>query len=235
MMSLSSRTHESVSKLLILTYERIQGVMDFARERYDALASLCDAVALLDMCHSFADLVASNSGSSWCRPVLNDCSTHEKLDQNNTIGSGCIAIRNGRYAIDVSTTGLASSAMGARDEYIPNDSYASAFQNFTVITGINGSGKSTYLKQLAITVILAQCGCYVPAEEAFIPIRDRLCTRIGNTDDQEHNISTFMQEMKDTAYICRNATEKSLILIDELGRATSNEDGVAIAWAVAGK
>jgi DNA mismatch repair ATPase MutS len=125
--------------------------------------------------------------------------------------------------------------MGARDEYIPNDSYASAFQNFTVITGINGSGKSTYLKQLAITVILAQCGCYVPAEEAFIPIRDRLCTRIGNTDDQEHNISTFMQEMKDTAYICRNATEKSLILIDELGRATSNEDGVAIAWAVAGK
>lgn len=88
------------------------------------------------------------------------------------------------------------------------------------------------MKQIAITVILAHCGSYVPAEEAYIPIRDRICTRIGTTDDQEHNISTFMQEMKDTAFICKNATDKSLILIDELGRATSNEDGVAIAWAI---
>jgi len=74
-------------------------------------------------------------------------------------------------------------------------------------------------------IVLAHCGSYVPAEEAFIPIRDRLCTRIGTSDDQEHNISTFMQEMKETAFICRNATDRSLILIDELGRATSNEDG----------
>ena len=88
------------------------------------------------------------------------------------------------------------------------------------------------MKQIAITVILAHCGSYVPAEEAYIPIRDRICTRIGTTDDQEHNISTFMQEMKDTAFICKHASDKSLILIDELGRATSNEDGVAIAWAI---
>ena len=88
------------------------------------------------------------------------------------------------------------------------------------------------MKQIAVTVILAHCGSYVPAEEAYIPVRDRICTRIGTTDDQEHNISTFMQEMKDTAFICKNATDNSLILIDELGRATSNEDGVAIAWAI---
>jgi len=72
----------------------------------------------------------------------------------------------------------------------------------------------------------------VPAEHAVIPIRDRICTRIGNADDQEHNISTFLLEMKETAFICNAATENSLILLDELGRATSNEDGVAIAWAV---
>jgi MutS domain V len=95
-----------------------------------------------------------------------------------------------------------------------------------------GSGKSTYLKQIAIITILAHCGSYVTAESAKIPIRDRVCCRIGNADDQEHNISTFMLEMKETAFICNNATESSLVLVDELGRATSNEDGVAIAWSM---
>jgi DNA mismatch repair ATPase MutS len=96
----------------------------------------------------------------------------------------------------------------------------------------NGSGKSTYLKQIALIVILAHCGSYVPAEEALLPIRDQICTRIGTADDQEHNISTFLMEMKETAFICNSTTEKSLFLLDELGRATSNEDGVAVAWAV---
>jgi len=101
----------------------------------------------------------------------------------------------------------------------------------TIISGINGSGKSTYLKQIAMIVILAQCGSYVPAEQACIPVRDQLFCRIGNSDDPEHNLSTFMLEMKETAFICNHATDRSLVLIDELGRATSNEDGVAIAWA----
>lgn len=95
-----------------------------------------------------------------------------------------------------------------------------------------GSGKSTYLKQIAIITIMAHCGSYVTADSAKIPIRDRVCCRIGNADDQEHNISTFMLEMRETAFICNNATSRSLILVDELGRATSNEDGVAIAWSV---
>lgn len=97
----------------------------------------------------------------------------------------------------------------------------------------SGSGKSTYLRQIALITVLAHCGSYVPAEEAVIPMRDRLCCRIGNADDQEHNISTFLLEMKETAFICNHATSRSLVLVDELGRATSNEDGVAIAWATA--
>jgi MutS domain V len=92
--------------------------------------------------------------------------------------------------------------------------------------------QTTYLKQIAMIVILAQCGSYVPAESASIPIRDRICCRIGTADDTEHNLSTFMLEMKETAFICNNANDSSLILIDELGRATSNEEGIAIAWSV---
>jgi DNA mismatch repair ATPase MutS len=88
------------------------------------------------------------------------------------------------------------------------------------------------LKQLGLITVLAQIGSYVPADEAFIPIRDLLCTRIGTGDDFEHNLSSFMLEMKEAAFICRSVTPKSLVLVDELGRATSNEDGCAIAWAV---
>ena len=209
-----------------MTHSRIQEVLQLARDNYDCLASLSDAIALLDMCHCFADNVAS-SRMPWCRPLLSD-SNNDPHQQDNSCGSGAIAIRNGRYAIDVTSNGENSKER----QFVPNDCYSSALQNFTVITGINGSGKSTYLKQIALIVILAQCGSYVPAEEALLPIRDQICTRIGTADDQEHNISTFLLEMKETAFICNSTTEKSLFLLDELGRATSNEDGVAIAWSV---
>lgn len=233
--SFNLRARDNVRDLLVLTHERTQEVMDTARSHYDAMAALGDAIALLDMCHSFADTV-SLSSEPWCRPIITDPgrrsawvdSTATADDTSSTAeSSATLMIRNGRYGIDVSELHL-----GAEDgptSFIPNDTYG---KHFTLITGINGSGKSTYLKQIAIIVVLAHCGCYVPAEQAFIPIRDRLCTRIGNADDQEHNISTFMLEMRETAFICNSATEKSLMLLDELGRATSNEDGVAIAWSV---
>jgi DNA mismatch repair ATPase MutS len=94
---------------------------------------------------------------------------------------------------------------------------------------VNGGGKSTYLKTIGLISILAQVGCYVPAEEAFLPLRDFLCTRIGTGDDFERNMSSFMLEMKETSFICDAVMTRkcrSLVLIDELGRATSNEDGV---------
>eukprot|EP00804_Cyclotella_cryptica_P011454 CCRYP_016393-RB/>CCRYP_016393-RB protein AED:0.23 eAED:0.23 QI:109/1/1/1/0.6/0.5/6/1021/1134 len=223
--SLNSRAQENVQDLLLMTHERIQEALKVARENYDCLASLSDAIALLDMCHCFADNVAS-SRMPWCRPQLSDCDRQYEDENESFGGGGAIAIRNGRYAIDVGSGACSPS------EFVPNDTYSSSLQNFTVITGINGSGKSTYLKQIALIVILAHCGSYVPAEEAFLPIRDQVCTRIGTADDQEHNISTFLMEMKETAFICNSTTEKSLFLLDELGRATSNEDGVAVAWSV---
>jgi DNA mismatch repair protein MSH4 len=220
--SLNSRAQDNMHDLLLMTHDRIQLVLQVARENYDAVAALCDAVAILDMCHSFADNVTL-SRQTWCRPVVTPY-------DDTTGSSGAFMVRGGRFSIDVSNVGLSTDDRPA--EYIPNDTYAAENKPFTMITGINGSGKSTYLNQIAIIVILAQCGSYVPAEQASIPIRDQLYCRIGNADDQEHNISTFMLEMKETAFICNNATERSLVLVDELGRATSNEDGVAIAWAL---
>ena len=229
--SLNSRAQENVQDLLLMTHGRIQEVLQIARDNYDCIASLSDAIALLDMCHCFADNVAS-SRQAWTRPVLSDRDNTDPRQEGGAFvggGGGAIAIRNGRYAIDVSSTGVSASDGG---DFVPNDTYSSSLQNFTVITGINGSGKSTYLKQIALIVILAHCGSYVPADEALLPIRDQICTRIGTADDQEHNISTFLLEMKETAFICNSTTDKSLFLLDELGRATSNEDGVAVAWAV---
>lgn len=227
--SLNSRAQENVQDLLMMTHSRIQEVLEVARAHYDSLASLSDAIALLDMCHCFADNVAS-SRLPWCRPVLSNRDSITNQDDGSFGRSGAMAIRNGRYAIDVSSNG--TNSMSDCEGFVPNDTYSSALQNFTVITGINGSGKSTYLKQIALIVILAHCGSYVPADEALIPIRDQICTRIGTSDDQEHNISTFLLEMKETASICNSTTDRSLFLLDELGRATSNEDGVAVAWAV---
>eukprot|EP00548_Thalassiothrix_antarctica_P004041 CAMPEP_0194140966 /NCGR_PEP_ID=MMETSP0152-20130528/10464_1 /TAXON_ID=1049557 /ORGANISM="Thalassiothrix antarctica, Strain L6-D1" /LENGTH=993 /DNA_ID=CAMNT_0038839439 /DNA_START=639 /DNA_END=3621 /DNA_ORIENTATION=- len=217
--SLNSRAQDNIQDLLLMTHEHIQEVLDFARKRYDAIASLSDAIALLDLCHSFADNIAS-SCLPWTRPIVNN--------------GNDFTVRNGRYCINP-PFGLATRERQESTppgQYVPNHTYAPGHRNFIILTGANGSGKSTYLKQLAIICVLAHCGSYVPAEKAIVPIRSMLCTRIGVADDQEHNISTFMLEMKETAFICQNAGKKSLILIDELGRATSNEDGLAIAWAV---
>jgi DNA mismatch repair protein MSH4 len=111
-----------------MTHERIQEALAVARENYDSLASLSDAIALLDMCHCFADNVAT-SRMPWCRPRLSDRKASEE-DDNAFYGGGAIAIRNGRYAIDVSPAAKLSS------EFVPNDTYSSAMQNFTVITGM---------------------------------------------------------------------------------------------------
>ncbi|GMH52272.1 hypothetical protein TL16_g01196 [Triparma laevis f. inornata] len=216
--SLNARAQENVQDLLLLTHMRIQEVLDYARERMDALALMVDAAALLDMIHSFSDTVAS-SRKPWTRPTITEG------------GAGGLSIKGGRYPIDFENVNAGMVATN----YVPNDTAAGDEGNFVLITGVNGGGKSTYLKQVALIVILAQIGCFVPAESATISLRNLICTRIGTGDDFEHNISSFMLEMKEISYICNAVTDKSLILVDELGRATSNEDGVAIAWAVAEK
>lgn len=114
---------------------------------------------------------------------------------------------------------------------LPNNLFLSEASNMIIVMGPNMCGKSTYLQQVCLIVILAQVGCYIPARFATIRVVDRIFTRMGTLDNLESNSSTFMTEMKETAFIMQNVSKRSLIVMDELGRATSSSDGFAIAWS----
>jgi DNA mismatch repair protein MutS len=119
-----------------------------------------------------------------------------------------------------------------REQFIPNDVRFGEAERVLLVTGPNMAGKSTILRQIGLTVVLAQLGSYVPAAEATIGVVDRLFTRVGASDNLARGQSTFMVEMSETSAILHNATARSLVLLDEIGRGTSTYDGVAIAWAV---
>ncbi|HEY3938726.1 MAG TPA: DNA mismatch repair protein MutS [Bryobacteraceae bacterium] len=170
------------------------------------------ALAEVDVLAAFAQLAAARN---YCRPQFDD--------------SGDIEIIAGRHPV----IELQESAGGAeRSRYVPNDLYLnSTTQNTLVLTGPNMGGKSTYLRQTALAVIMAQMGSFVPATRARLGIVDRVFTRIGASDNLARGRSTFMVEMTETAAILNTATPNSLILLDEVGRGTSTYDGLAIAWA----
>jgi DNA mismatch repair protein MutS len=123
--------------------------------------------------------------------------------------------------------------MMPREAFIPNDVRLDAERQILIVTGPNMAGKSTVLRQVGLCVLMAQAGCFVPADAAVIGLVDRLFTRVGASDDLARGQSTFMVEMSETAAILHNASRRSLVLLDEIGRGTSTYDGVAIAWAVA--
>ena len=213
--SLSDRAHESISTALVLTNNIIQDALEEIRFYISSIFLLVDSIALLDMLCSFADLVALSS-DSFVRPEL--------------VYDGSLKIRGGRH---LAVSRLQAFASRGEGSFVANDCTIGEDAKFVIVTGPNGSGKSTYIKTPVTIIILAQIGCFVPAIQAIIPIRDRILTRIGTGDDMEHNISTFSMEMKETAYMLNNTTERSMIIVDELGRGTSNLDGIAIAFATA--
>jgi DNA mismatch repair protein MutS len=135
-----------------------------------------------------------------------------------------IVIRNGRHPVLENVLG--------RSRFIANDIHLHSEKQLLLLTGPNMGGKSTYIRQVALIVILAQMGSYIPADFAQIGVVDKLFSRIGASDDLARGHSTFMVEMSETAYILNNVTPRSLVLLDELGRGTSTYDGIAIAWAV---
>jgi DNA mismatch repair protein MSH4 len=208
--SLTDRSTEAINKALIITNNLIQELLDKVRNSMDFLFSVTDSVALLDMIQSFATLIAYTP-HPYTRPKIQT--------------SGPLVISAGRHPIISMLPSQSSSFVG-------NDTYLDKSDNMLIITGANGSGKTVYIKQVALIVILAQIGCYVPAEHATIPIRDKILSRIGTYDDMENNISTFYMEMTEASYIVDNLTEKSLVIIDELGRGTSNIDGISLAFAI---
>src|SRR5262249_55499632 len=172
------------------------------------------ALAELDALASFAHTASLRN---YCRPQFDDSSDLE--------------IVAGRHPVieqqEFSERGLAENA-----RFVPNDLYVnSSNQRILLVTGPNMGGKSTYLRQTALVVIMAQMGSFVPATKARLGIVDRVFTRIGASDNLARGRSTFMVEMTETAAILHSATPRSLILLDEVGRGTSTYDGLAIAWA----
>jgi DNA mismatch repair protein MutS len=157
--------------------------------------------------------------------ALADLAVSKRYVKPDIVETGTLLIRDGRHPVVEGTI---------QDPFIPNDTEMDLEENrLFIITGPNMSGKSTYLRQVALICVLAQMGSFVPAKEARIGLVDRVFTRIGASDDVSRGVSTFMAEMLETAQILRSATERSLILLDEIGRGTSTYDGMAIAWAVA--
>ena len=178
--------------------------------RAGALRAAADAVATLDALVAFARVSAENG---YVRPIIDE--------------SGVIEILAGRHPV-------VEKALGLGDSFVPNDVRLDRdAQQVLIITGPNMAGKSTVMRQVALSVVMAQAGCFVPAKSARIGLSDRVFTRVGASDNLARGQSTFMVEMTETANILHHATRRSLVILDEIGRGTSTFDGLSIAWAVA--
>ncbi len=195
-------------KLYALEYDRFAEIRNRIAGEVERIQKTAGAIAKLDAYLSMA-LVASRN--QYVRPKINT--------------KGIIDIKDGRHPV--------VEKMITNDMFIPNDTYLDNGKNrISVITGPNMAGKSTYMRQTALIVLMAQIGSFVPASKANIGIVDRIFTRVGASDDLASGQSTFMVEMTEVANILRNATAKSLLILDEIGRGTSTFDGLSIAWAV---
>jgi DNA mismatch repair protein MutS len=191
-----------------LEYQIFSDIRDKVAHHVDAIQRLAGSVATLDVLCSLAE-VAHKRG--YCRPVVDE--------------SGRISIKEGRHPV--------VELLVQEEKFVPNDtSMDAAGDQVIILTGPNMAGKSTYLRQVGQIVLMAQMGSFVPAASAEIGVVDRIFTRVGAVDDLAGGQSTFLVEMTETANILNNATPKSLVLLDEVGRGTSTFDGLSIAWAV---
>lgn len=195
---------EEAQKLEARLYEEL---LEILARNIPVFQQISQAVALLDCFVSFAVVARENK---YCRPEMTE--------------EGAITVEEGRHPVVEEIS---------RDRFVPNDCLLDGGENRTmIITGPNMAGKSTYLRQIALIVLMAHIGCFVPAKRAVIPVCDRIFTRIGASDNLILDRSTFMVEMTEVANILRNATDKSLLILDEVGRGTSTFDGLSIAWSV---
>src|SRR5581483_11534944 len=201
---------DAEEKILALERELFAEVRRFAASQAQRIRGTAAAIAELDVIAALAQIAAENSYS---RPSFSS--------------DGEMRILAGRHPV------IEKLAEAEAGRFIPNDLYLNPTSDLiAIITGPNMGGKSTYLRQAALIAILAQMGSFVPAEAASLPLVDRIFTRIGASDNLSRGRSTFMVEMTETAMILNTATERSLIVLDEIGRGTATYDGLALAWAV---
>ncbi|CAK7206356.1 MutS protein msh4 [Sporothrix eucalyptigena] len=205
LVSYNERINETVQQAMIESDEVIRGLLSKIRPQISTLFKYCESIALVDLLTSFALITRS---FAYTRPIMQGDS---------------YALVGGRHPI-LDSRGL--------HKCIPNDYFVTEESRFQIITGQNMSGKSTYIRAIAMLQIMAQIGCYIPAASARMPVLYNLFARVSTDDTLELNLSTFSIEMREMAFILRNVNNKSLVIVDELGRATSTRDGLAIAAAM---
>lgn len=195
-------------KLIELEYQTFVSIRNQIAEHIKRIQQTAGLLSELDCICSFAEVSQKNN---YVRPEVTN--------------GNRIIIKNGRHPV--------VEAQNSDLKFVPNDTELDNDENrMLIITGPNMAGKSTYMRQVALITLMAQIGCFVPASKAEIGVVDRIFTRVGASDDLASGQSTFMVEMSELANILNNATEKSLIILDEIGRGTSTFDGLSIAWAV---
>lgn len=191
-------------------------IVDFTLKFSDQLSETANTLAEIDVFRGWAEIARE---WDYCKPVVNDSDT--------------IRISEGRHPVVEQTLRLDRLGLARTESFVPNDTYiSSSDEQIALITGPNMAGKSTYIRQVALITLMAQMGAFVPAKKCEIGIVDRIFSRVGASDELSKGNSTFMVEMNETANILNNATDKSLIILDEIGRGTSTYDGLSIAWAV---
>ncbi|THV52425.1 hypothetical protein BGAL_0079g00110 [Botrytis galanthina] len=206
LIKLNQKIEDSHVEVILGSDKTIQELLENVRTEIPNLFKVCESIAMLDMIASFGQLVTNQD--CYVRPDITDC----------------IAIKSGRHPIRDKVPS---------HKFVPNDYYATQQSRFQIITGCNMSGKSTYIRGVALMSVMAQVGCFVPASYASFPMIHQLFARVSMDDSIEANVSTFASEMRETAFILRNIDERSLAIIDELGRGTSTRDGLAIALSIA--
>ena len=196
-------------RITSLEYEEFVKIRSQIASQIERIQKSANVVSILDVICNFANIAESNE---YCKPIV------DNEDE--------IKIENGRHPV--------IERMIGSGEFVENDTYLNQREDrLSIITGPNMAGKSTYMRQVALIALMAQIGCFVPASYAKIGVVDKIFTRVGASDDLSMGQSTFMVEMTEVATILKNATKKSLVILDEIGRGTSTYDGLAIAWAVA--
>lgn len=205
LVKLNQRISDSHHEVISMSDQTVQELLEKICAGTPNLFKISEAIATLDMLLAFAYLVTIQD---YVRPEITDV----------------LAIKSGRHPLHDKFL---------KDKFVPNDTYATQQSRFQIITGCNMSGKSTYIRSIALMVIMAHMGCFVPADYASFPIIHQLFARAATVDEINANVSTFAAEMREISYILRNIDGRSLVIVDELGRGTSTIDGLAIAIAIA--
>ena len=205
---MESKILSAEEKMNKLQYEIFVEIREELKNNIKRMQQTSHFLSTIDVLNSFCKISMKNN---YIRPSINT--------------KGYIDIKDGRHCV--------VENMLKDESFIPNDTFLDKDKNrFSIITGPNMAGKSTYMRQVALISIMAHIGCFVPASKADISILDKIFTRVGASDNLSQGQSTFMVEMSEVSYILKNATENSLIILDEIGRGTSTYDGLSIAWSV---